>query len=122
MTKFMTNAGEIARKLRRNCNQEHAHIKLDGGNRTRQSEVYPDELCEGIVRGLTEQMKKDGRVIQGEMRTVCSVENEWNGCEENQEEEIRQYWDDMSGKELNPELVKRPERMRWRSSGCTECT
>ena len=40
------------------------------------------------------------------MRTVCSVENEWNGDEESQEEEIRQYWDDMSGKELNPELVK----------------
>ena len=100
----MTDAGEIARSLQKNCSRDHEHIRLEGGSRTKQSEVYPEELCKEIVRGLKRQMRKDGRIARGSVGSICSIEDA--GIEE-YEEEFRQYWDDISGKELDPAGVKK---------------
>ena len=58
-TKFMTNAICIARQLAQRCPGNHRHIQLVGG-RAKAAEVYPDELCKAISRGLVEQMSRDG--------------------------------------------------------------
>ena len=105
-TKFMTNASRIARRLSKSCSKDHDHIRLEGGSRTRQSEVYPEGLCKEIIRGLKDQMRDDGRITSGGLGTVCTVE-EYKPENEEMEEEIKRYWDDISGKELDPELVKR---------------
>ena len=73
---FMTNAPEIAKKLRRMCHGEHEHLRLEGGGRTKQAEVYPDELCKEIVRGLKRQMEKDGRMMRGGFGCVCAVDDQ----------------------------------------------
>ena len=105
-TKFMTNAHRIASRLRKSCSKDHEHIKLEGGNRTRQSEIYPEGLCKEIIRGLKDQMREDGRMIGRTLGTVCMVE-EHKLEEEEFNEDIKRYWDDMSGKELDPRLVSK---------------
>ena len=68
--------------------------------------MYPERLCKEIIRGLNDQMKVDGRLTDEGLGAVCAVE-EWRPDEENHEEEIGMFWDDMSGKELNPSLVRK---------------
>ena len=66
--------------------------------RAKAAEVYPDKLCREIVVGLTEQMEVDERIVCGYKGTIAAFEAEGNG--------EKQYWDDLSGKRLNPKLVK----------------
>ena len=60
-TGFLTNSREIAKILESLCNGDHRHIELIGG-RAKSAEVYPDELCKDILKGLTNQMKVDERI------------------------------------------------------------
>eukprot|EP00959_Pyramimonas_sp_CCMP1952_P336670 7049839-Pyramimonas_sp.AAC.1 len=60
-TKFMTNSPATGRELSWRCKGQHRHMGLTGGGRTHRSEVYPDNLCRAILRGLVQQMKVDGR-------------------------------------------------------------
>ena len=68
--------------------------------------MYPERLCKETIRGLKDQMKVDGRMTDEGLGTVCAVE-EWKRDEEDYEEDIGMFWDDMSGKELNPSLVRK---------------
>ena len=43
-TGFVGNSWAIARRLRRTCNHEHEHVKLEGG-RAKATTLYPDERC-----------------------------------------------------------------------------
>ena len=74
-TTFMTNALGIAKRLEKKCNDDHRHIMLVNG-RAKKAEVHPDELCRQILIGLTEQMRIDGRIREGEMGSVSPTE-EW---------------------------------------------
>ena len=58
----MTNSPCIGRALSLRCKSFHRHIELTGGGRTKRSEVYPDELCKAILKGLVEQMSEDERI------------------------------------------------------------
>ena len=58
----MTNSPCIGRALSLKCKGFHRHIELTGGGRTKRSEVYPDELCKAILKGLVEQMSEDERI------------------------------------------------------------
>ena len=40
-TRFMTNAPQTAVRLANMCNNDHTHIRLEGGNKTRKADVYP---------------------------------------------------------------------------------
>ena len=99
----MTNAPKIAAKLMRHCSRDHAHMPLKGGNRTKQAEVYPEELCRSIIRGLRQQMHEDGRIMDGCIGSVCAIEPDWSPDDEQEME--AQFWDDISGKTLIPEKV-----------------
>ena len=57
----MTNSPCIGQALSLKCKGFHRHIELTGGGRTKRSEVYPDELCKAILKGLVEQMSQDKR-------------------------------------------------------------
>ena len=50
-TGFMTNANHIANELGKECNGKHTHVHLLNGRASR-AEVYPDELCKEMIRGL----------------------------------------------------------------------
>ena len=109
-TAFMTNAPEIARRLGQRCPGGHRHITLVGG-RAKRAEVYPEQLCREILLGLVDQMRVDGRLLgNGCLGSVVKCDE---GTQEYQEEMAR-YWDDVSGKELDPAkvTVAREEEMK----------
>ena len=95
-TGFMTNATAIAEILLEKCRGDHSHVTLVGG-RARVAEVYPDELCFRILKGLLRQMKRDGRIKHGHIGAVWA------------EEEDR-AWDDQTGEELDAGMVKEARR------------
>ena len=55
------NAPAIAEALSEKCDGQHQHIRLVGGRASR-ADVYPDEMCCRIFKGLIEQIKRDGRM------------------------------------------------------------
>ena len=56
-TWFMTNSKHIARQLERTCTGDHEHILLMDG-RAKQAEVYPEDLCKAVCRGVRLQHKE----------------------------------------------------------------
>ena len=109
-TAFMTNAPAIAERLSQRCSGGHRHITLIGG-RAKRAEIYPHQLCREILLGLMEQMRRDGRILQnGCLGSMMAYEE---GTEE-YHEQMEQFWDDITGKELDPEMVReaRAEEMK----------
>ena len=39
--------------------------------------------------------------------TVCAVDKDWTNQDEDAYYGVQEYWDDMSGKRLEPELVRK---------------
>ena len=72
-TAFMTNSEKIADRLQRKCVNLHRHIQLISG-RAKQAEIYPDELCKQIVKGVVDQMREDGRIREGQIGSVVAEE------------------------------------------------
>ena len=95
-TGFMTNSCRIAQRLEVRCNGLHRHITLVNG-RAKAAEVYPDKLCREIVKGLVEQMEADERISGGSLGSIAAFDMEGSSAQ--------QYWDDLSGKRLEPGLV-----------------
>ena len=70
----MTNARCIANRLERKRTGMHRHVVLLNG-KAKAAEVYPEELCKEIVKGLIEQMEVDGRIIKGGIGAVMPSED-----------------------------------------------
>ena len=102
-TGSMTNSFHIARRLQVKCNNMHRHITLING-RANAAEVYPDKMRREIIMGLIEQMEKDERIDKGNVGTTAAFDKD--------NSEAVEFWDDLSGKRLDPKLVRR-ERKKW---------
>ena len=76
-TGFMTNAAGISAELGVKCEGGPKHIQLLNG-RARRAEVYPDELCWKILKGLINQLKMDGRIADGSVGVSCPEEEAHN--------------------------------------------
>ena len=66
--------------------------------RAKAAEVYPDKMCKEIIMGLIEQMEKDERIDKGNVGTIAAFDKD--------NSEAVEFWDDLSGKRLDPKLVK----------------
>ena len=82
-------------------------MKLLNGRASR-AEVYPDQLCFRILKGLIETMKKDGRIHANGIGAVMAEEESdvWN--------QIDKAWDDVTGEELdsNGVMIARKEEIK----------
>ena len=123
-TGFMTNSVCIAQELNRRCPNRagfmvHRHVILEGG-RTKQAQVYPQELCKAICIGLQKQIKADaaGQFLLTEMdnentssQDLMNVAKEmmkkYKTIEEPECEDLEVAWDDVSGAELDPKQVRK---------------
>ncbi len=72
-TKYMTNATMIAERLNKVCDRTHSHVPLIGG-RARKAQIYPEELCAQILRGLMDQLRYDGRLRDMAIGCVFAAE------------------------------------------------
>ena len=71
------------------------------GGRAKAAEVYPPKLCRATVTGLIKQMKEDRRITSGDVAAVVP---------DDKEDDIQQFWDDISGKPLDIEGVRKARR------------
>ena len=55
---FMTSSKCVAAQLDRRCNGQHDHVHLVGG-RASSAQVYPQPLCEAMLRGIAQQKARD---------------------------------------------------------------
>ena len=69
------NLWAVARRLRRTCNHDHVHVKLEGG-RAKAAALYPDELCMEMCKGFRDQIEYDcnGLTCLGELNEKELVE------------------------------------------------
>ena len=81
---------------------EASSCPLDGG-RARSAVHYPAKFCNALCKGMRRQAKVDAsgmlsamvmEGVQDEVSEVTHAPEVW-----------KKYWDGISGKELNPELV-----------------
>lgn len=54
-TRFLTHSWHISQRLQKRCDGKHSHQTILGGNRSRESQVYPPGLCRTICEGLMKE-------------------------------------------------------------------
>ncbi len=60
-TRFMSSSPAILEALSKKCPGDHEHAPLLGGTRARDAAVYPRGLCQAILQGAAEQLRRDDR-------------------------------------------------------------
>jgi len=104
-TRVCTNSTAIRDKLDRKCGRDHRHVVLESG-RPALAARYPDQLQDAIIDGWRIE---DARQCGAEKELL-----EWvmftDMCDPEEEEIVRQSLrgiDDVSGKPIDPVLIKR---------------
>ena len=70
-TRWMSNSADVLKALEQRCAGRGGacsmggHHRLASGGRARAAAVYPFQLCKAILRGFRNQLRSDGRQIQG---------------------------------------------------------
>ena len=64
---FLTSARFVAEQLNRKCRGDHDHVQLVGG-RAAAAQMYPEELCQAMLRGIARQKREDSK---GRVSTSC---------------------------------------------------
>ena len=62
-TRWLTNSPAIAKELDRKCCGGHEHVHMLNGL-AKQGQIYPVQLCQAIVRGLSKQIQHDQQVAR----------------------------------------------------------
>ena len=102
-TKFLTNSGEMARALNRQCPGDHRHVHLMAG-RARAAAIYPKELRVTVCKATMRQATVDAGNLAC-MKCVDKGDGDVMNVEF-EEERWDKYWDDLTGKELDWDRVE----------------
>ena len=124
-TMFLTNAPELAKRLRSRCTGKNGDCSRPGGGQhtqcrgktARMAAVYDFKLCRAILVGFRDQLRHDGLCKHGfigMMEDSCETElvpiyhlTDTDGSVlKVQIEGAETYKDDLTGQLLNPELVR----------------
>ena len=120
-TSFMTNSAYLADELNKTCSNltgatAHRHIPVLGG-RGKACQVYPDKLCKAICRGLWRQKAAQHKGEYLLATVSCETHGSTYAIPREEEEEGRwqQYFDELTGYQLDPQLVQqaRKEEMQF---------
>ena len=103
-TSFMTNSSCIARKLAVRCQGGHRHQPLVSG-RAKKAEVYPEELCKAVVRGLKEENSQCCVMAEFDLENEEAEVNEVDDLEEALDEEV-----ERQGRPLPGRMIPMPDR------------
>ena len=119
---FMTNSPCVAKALNKRCmntkqQQVHEHVVLING-RPKAAQVYPPALRRAICKGLRQQIIADehGQLLLAQidnnasggefMKVAKDIRSQYRTVVEEDQGELEEAWDDVSGAQLNPEAVK----------------
>lgn len=108
-TTCMTNIVELYKILSRPCPGCVRHVNLVSG-RAAAAQVYPKALCRAMCQGIVRQAQADAQEL---MSLECTGDVENNNVEHEQID-MREYWDDLSGRQLDKNLTQeaRAEEIR----------
>ena len=98
-TSFMTNAPELGKELSKLCDGKHTHVNLVNG-RAKRAELYPEELCYCILKGLISQMHMDGRLQAGQVGPGPAEDEPKQMNILGYENDELAAWDDVTGDSL----------------------
>lgn len=121
---FLTNARRIAQQLSKRCPNKlgwdiHQHVPLITG-RARAAQVHPPELCQTICEGFAMQLQtyQNKQILLANieintetpggtlMKIIEESQEKCKTIEEDLEEQLERAWDDASGAQLDPNVVK----------------
>ena len=114
ITGSLANSPAKDEELNLLCPGEHDHVTLEGSNRTKQAQVYPDDQCRAMCKGLENQKQMD---VMG-MSMLGAADNlTADRCEHAtksatgllEDAECEKAWGNVIGKASRPELA-RPAR------------
>ena len=101
-TGFICNADYIVSRLNKHCTGDHRHVHLMNG-RADAARIYPDDLCRQILLGLKEQLTADGDLNdEASLYHLMTLQHD-----DPVKDYVNTYIDDLTGKILDPEMVKR---------------
>lgn len=86
----------------------HRHIKLEG-RRSEEAQLHPKPLCEAICKGSVMHKKMDavGLCMVCDSPSNINLQDAQHSAKDLHEgDEGVQAWDDVTGKDLNPEVVR----------------
>ena len=107
-TGFLTNSEYLRDQLSNKCLGGHRHIQLMGG-KARACQVYPDKLCRAILKGIRQELVHSG-FIEYDDKDMMVV-----GAQNDEPEEyIEEYVDDMSGQILDTHLVREARQLEMK--------
>ena len=114
-TAFLTNSAELAWRLQRRCQRAHGHISLKGGTKASQSQQYPDELVEEMLKGIQAEARNRGlgvRLVGEAIGDLGNIEYEqkFGGEDEKEDTNWQECWDEITGYELDAKKVKEARR------------
>ena len=126
-TSLLTNSVEVDRAMGVKCRGGHRHVHLMAG-RARAAAHYPVKFCKSLCKGMRRQAKVDASDMVSMLIQDCG----WDDVDEvtHVAEPWKKYWDDISGKELKPDLVRaaREEELKvvdemgvWELRPISEC-
>ena len=134
-TQFMTNSPAIAEQLSNKCSNKvsrhkHRHVQLMNG-RARKAQVYPPALCRAICKGLKNQRAWDQQNsyligITEASDTVyqdCAEAKRTSKLahEEDEKECHVVAYDDVTGAELDPRLVREARQAEMKYFKKNDC-
>ena len=126
-TRIMSNADAVLERIERRCSNaagtqaKHRHVHLISG-KAKAAQVYPRALCQCICEGVAAQKKMDrlgvksvplmSMEVMEEVVDVSGVEKSDKNVSPSEalHEEAVVAFDDVSGEELQPELVKQARK------------
>ena len=98
--RWMTNATELMRML-------EAMSQSEDWSQRKVCEEYGERMSDAIFEALMKQMRRDGRVRDGEIGAVVPIEEDALAWHWVNYEDDKEFYDDMSGKRLGPSLVRK---------------
>ena len=123
----MSNSEEVLREMSRRCAGKNSQCSRPTGGKHTQCQggickdmaKYPRELCRAVLRGISTQLKADGRNLSGcygvqvaddasDMKQLFGPEQGYSG----------RFKDDLTGQTLRDDLVV---RKNWSSSLARAC-
>ena len=120
MTGWLTSSKELADELSQVCSNTkggviHRHVKLEGGNRTKQAARYPPKLVRHILKAITREYTNEGLAHAANAFAAGPVCEEADGkafsAEDLNDESQHRFWDDVNGGWLDPIRVRAARRL-----------
>ena len=99
-TGWLSNSQCILNKLAIKCGGSHKHLPLING-RAAAAAVYPEGVCRSILEGLVDELRNHRYINDLELGTSDPEEESFDF-----DQEFYHYYDDISGKYLDPTLVR----------------